>query len=95
MQFEFTNPVFEWRGPAPYFYVALSHEVSQELTDLAPVLTFGWGMIPGAVTVGETDFTTALFRKDGLYLIPLRKAIREAEGIELGDTVSGTLVVGV
>jgi Domain of unknown function (DUF1905) len=95
VQFEFSNPVFEWRGPSPFFFVALSPEISDELKVLAPTLTFGWGMIPGAGRIGKTDFTTALFPKDGAYLIPLRKRLREAENIQLGDSVSGTLIVGL
>jgi len=36
------------------------------------------------VRIGDTDFTTALFPKDGRYLLPLRVDVRRAEGIELG-----------
>lgn len=95
MRFEFSNPVFEWRGPSPFYYVALSTEVSAEVKEISPAVTFGYGMIPGAVTIGETEFTTALFPKDGVYLIPLRKAVREAEGIENGQIISGSLIVGI
>jgi hypothetical protein len=95
VQFEFSNPVFEWRGPSPFYFVALSAEVSAALKELAPALTFGWGMIPGAGRIGQTEFTTALFPKDGAYLIPLRNSLRKAENIQLGERVSGTLIVGL
>ena len=38
------------------------------MADLAPVanqLTYGWGCIPVQATIGDTDFDTALFPKDG------------------------------
>ena len=52
-------------------------------------------MIPGVATIGRSDFTTALFPKDGVYLLPLRKAVREAEEIVTGKIVSGSLIVGI
>jgi hypothetical protein len=37
--------------------------------------------------IGDEVFYTALFPKDGSYLVPLKKAIREKLKIELGDIV--------
>ena len=95
MRFEFSNPVFEWRGPSPFYFVALSPEVSAEVKEVGPAVTFGYGMIPGVATIGRSDFTTALFPRDGVYLLPLRKAVREAEEIVTGKIVSGSLIVGI
>jgi hypothetical protein len=39
------------------------------------------------VTIKEETFKTALFPKQGMYLIPLKIAIRKPLGIELGDKV--------
>lgn len=41
--------------------------------------------------IGKTQWTTSLFPKDGLYLVPLKNMVRNAEGIELGDMVEITL----
>ena len=87
--------MFEWRGPSPFYFVALSPEVSAEVKELAPAVTFGYGMIPGVATIGRSDFTTALFPKDGVYLLPLRKAVRKAEEIVTGKILSGSLIVGI
>lgn len=35
-----------------------------------------------------TVWTTALYPKDGCYALPLKDAVRRAERIELGDTVT-------
>ena len=43
--------------------------------------------------LGGTSFTTSLFPKDGTYLIPLKDAVRRAEGIELGDVVTVALAL--
>ena len=47
-----------------------------------------WAVRSAIVTVGGTRFRTAAFAKNGLYALPLKDAVRRAEGIELGDVVS-------
>ena len=44
--------------------------------------------------VEQTDFTTALFPKDGRYLLPLKDAVRRSAGIEVDQVVSAALRVG-
>jgi hypothetical protein len=43
------------------------------------------------VVIGDTEFSTALFPKDGRYLIPLKVVVRKSEGIGEGDVVSVAL----
>lgn len=88
MDLEFDGPIIEWRGPAPYFYVAVPEDESDEIAAVASAVTYGWGCIPVTATIGETEFYTALFPKDGRYLLPLKVVVRRAEGIAEGDTVS-------
>jgi hypothetical protein len=57
-------------------------------------LSYGWGVIPVRVRIGDTEWTTSLFPKDGLYLVPLKDKIRNAEGLSEGDTISVRLSVG-
>jgi Domain of unknown function (DUF1905) len=45
--------------------------------------------------VGGTEFTTSLFPKDGGYLVPLKDAVRRAEGISEGDVVALRLTLEV
>ena len=91
MQLDFRGEVFEWRGPAPYFYVAAPELESVEIAAVASLVTYGWGVIPVTVTIGETTWETSLFPKDGLYLVPLKVKVRQAEGIDLGDVVDVSL----
>lgn len=57
------------------------------------MLTYGWGVIPALVQVGNTEWTTSLIPKNGLYLIPLKKSIRDCEDINLGDVVEVNLLL--
>ncbi|MEI6230241.1 MAG: DUF1905 domain-containing protein [Actinomycetes bacterium] len=89
----FSAEVFYWRGPSPFHFVAVPPDECVELQAISSIVTYGWGMIPVNVTVGETDFYTALFPKDGGYFVPLKAAIRKAEQIDVGDVVTLTLEV--
>ena len=85
--------MWEWRGPAPYHFVSVPLEIAQEIKELASAVTYGWGMIPVAGKIGNTSFTTSLWAKNGTYAVPLKDALRKAEGISLNDTVSVELTL--
>jgi hypothetical protein len=87
MRIEFTGTVFVWRGPAPFFFVAVPEAESEEVRAIASAVTYGWGMIPVRVRIGATEWRTSLFPKQGRYLVPLKDAVRRAEGIGEGDVV--------
>jgi uncharacterized protein DUF1905 len=84
---------WEWRGPAPYYFVTVPAPESVALQDISPEVTYGWGMIPVEVEIGTTTFTTSLWPKDGGYVVPLKAKARRAEGIDLGDVVRVRLTV--
>ncbi len=88
MRIEFSGPVFEWRGPAPFFYVAVPDAESAEVHAVASAVTYGWGMVPVIARIGGTEWRTSLFPKDGRYLVPLKDAVRKAERIGAGDVVA-------
>ena len=95
MEFDFSADVWEWRGPAPFYFVTVPEDPSEELRALSALVTYGWGMIPVEACIGDTTWTTSLFAKDGRYVVPLKVDVRRAEGIELGDVVRVVLSVAV
>ena len=68
--------------------------VATEIKDVANRVTYGWGMIPVTATVATTTWTTSLFPKDGLYLVPLKAKIRDAHDIAIGDVLEIALRIG-
>ena len=88
MEFSFSATVWEWRGPAPYHFVSVPPDVAIEIKELASAVTYGWGMIPVSGKIGTTMFDTSLWAKNGTYAVPLKDAVRKAEGIALDDLVS-------
>ena len=95
MHLAFSGEVWSWRGPSPYHFITVPDDESAEIEDVSALVTYGWGVIPVAVRIGETHWTTSLFPKDGGYLVPLKDAVRKAEGIAVGDTVAVQLDVDV
>lgn len=93
MIFEFTDTIFVWRGPSPFYFVAMPPDQSSDLREIANQLTYGWGVIPVTVTIGATRWTTSLIPKGGRYLVPLKDAIRRAEGLADGDVVTVSVVI--
>jgi hypothetical protein len=91
----FSGEVWHWRGPAPYHFVTVPDAESDQLAMVAPMVSYGWGMVPVAVRLGRTHWTTALWPKDGGYVVPLKDAVRRAEQVEVGDVVSVDLSVEV
>lgn len=89
-QFAFSGPVIEWRGPAPFLFLEVPTDVSDEIKVAARGLEY-WGQVAVEARIGHTDFRTALFPKDGRYLLPLKAVVRRAEGIELGEHLSASL----
>lgn len=86
MEFEFEGPVVEWRGPAPYYFVAIPEEDSADIKFAAKGLEY-WGQVPVTARIDETEFSTALFPKDGRYLLPLKVAVRRTLGAADVDSV--------
>jgi hypothetical protein len=77
----------------PYHFVSIPAEQADLVDELAPGVTYGWGMVPVEVRLGRTSWRTSLFPKDGGYVLPLRDSVRSREHVELGDLVSVQLTI--
>ena len=91
---EFDGKMWFWRGPAPWYFVTVPAEQSDDLKAISGFVTYGWGMIPVRAHIGKTEWQTSLFPKDGLYIVPIKTSVREAEHLAEGDTVTIQLSVG-
>jgi hypothetical protein len=93
MTWEFTGDVFYWRGPAPFYFVTVPEDESDQLRAEWSFVSYGWGMIPVTARIGATEWTTSLFPKDGSYVLPLKLAVRQAQQIEDAQPVTVRLTV--
>lgn len=93
MNIEFSGEIWYWRGPSPFYFVTVPEQESHELQAMMRFVTYGWGMIPATVRIGRTEWRTALFPKDGRYIVPIKASVRQAETLDAGDTVTLRLEV--
>lgn len=91
MRLRFSGTIWYWRGPAPYHFVTVPPREASTIAEVSPIVTYGWGMIPASVTIGSTTVTTSLWPKDGGYIVPVKKALQDAEGLAVDDEVEVTL----
>ena len=93
MKIEFNGKILFWKGPAPWFFVAVPAEQSRDLKAISGFVTYGWGVIPVHVWIGKTEWQTSLFPKDDRYLVPIKASVRKAENLEEGDQVTVRLEI--
>ena len=93
MDLRFSGEVWHWRGPAPFYFVTVPEDPSAQLHEVARAVTYGWGMLPVRARIGATEWRTSLWPKDGQYVLPLKIAVRRAEQIDEGDTVTARLLL--
>ena len=95
MILEFSGEIWFWRGPAPWYFVSVPEQQSRDLKAISAIVTYGWGMIPVSVRIGNSRWQTALFEKDERYIVPIKASIRRREDLELGDQVTIQLEVSL
>lgn len=86
--YEFPADLFLWEGDAAWTFAHIPEDVADEIADTA--VSGGFGSVRVEVTIGGSTWMTSLFpdSQAGTYVLPVKKAIRKAEGIEAGDRVT-------
>ena len=93
MDLEFDAEIWFWKGPSPWHFVTVPEDEAEDLESTSAFVSYGWGMIPVTAQIGDTAWTTSLFPKDGSYVVPLKAAVRRAEQLDVGDSVTIRLTV--
>jgi hypothetical protein len=93
VRFSFEAEVIYWRGPSPFFFVAVPPRPCAELRGVAKAVTYGWGMVPVEARIGDATFSTSLFPKDDGYLLPLKAAVRRKTNVTVGDAIAVEMTI--
>jgi len=82
--------IWDARRADTWTFVSLPADVSDEIEALADRSTHGFGSVPVRVTIGGTTWTTSVFpdRGRGCYVLPVKKAVRNAERVDIGDVAT-------
>ena len=89
---QFTATLWRWSG-GNWHFVTLPADAADEIRFEAAGLRGGFGSIRVEVRVGESVWRTSLFpdKQSGSFLLPIKKAIRIAEGLEADQPVTVSL----
>lgn len=95
MSWAFAAELFRWQGDGAWFFVRVPPELSEDIRDSLTGPPGGFGSVRVDVTIGASNWATSVFpeKATGSYLLPVKKAVRVAEGVEDGDTVTVELAL--
>ena len=89
MEYEFDAELWKWdaRRADTWVFVSLPTEVADEILELAAPVARGFGSVRVEVSVGGTAWRTSIFPDDkaGTYVLPIKRAVRVAAGLDVGD----------
>jgi hypothetical protein len=87
--YEFDAELWLWQARTDsWTFLSLPTDVADEVLDRVGTSARGFGSVRVEVTVGRTTWRTSVFPDSSVatYVLPVKKAVRVAEGIEAGDT---------
>ena len=90
MTYAFDAELWLWSARADsWTFVSLPTDIADEVLERGERVTRGFGSLRVDVAVGTTRWRTSIFPSSsgGTYVLPVKKAVRAAEGLGVGDTV--------
>ncbi|HEX6336929.1 MAG TPA: DUF1905 domain-containing protein [Jiangellaceae bacterium] len=95
MVFVFDAELWLWdaRRADSWTFVSVPDAASEDIRELADGPPRGFGSLRVRVTIGATTWTTSIFPDSvrGSYVLPIKRAVRKAEGLDVGDIATVTL----
>ena len=93
MLLEFEAEVIQWRGPAPYYFLAVPEPLCEDLRVASRDVSYGWGVIPVTVRIGGTPGRRRCSPRTAATSSRSRTASATAEDIAQDDVVEVVLTV--
>lgn len=85
----FRAELYRYAGDAAWYFLTVPVEVAEPLRESVVSPRRGFGAVKVRVTVGATTWATSVFpQKEGTYVLPVKKSVRTAEGLDDGDLVT-------
>ena len=95
-----TGPLWRWTtlsAPAAWFFLTLDGAAGEALSGTALMrklegMARGWGSLKVVATIGESRWSTSVFpSQETGWMLPVKAAVRKAEGRVEGDAVEVVL----
>ncbi len=89
MTLSFEADLYRWKQDMSWVFVSLPLEAGEEIHDM-PLPRRGFGSVKVQVRTGTSEWLTSVFpdKASGSYVLPIKKAVRIKEQIDVGDTAS-------
>lgn len=93
--YAFSAELWEWEAKKSWTFVSTPEDVADDIEERFGRSAAGFGSIRVEVTVGDTVWRTSLFpsNEEKTYVLPVKKAVRTAEGLEIGSVVEISLLI--
>ena len=85
--------LWDARRTDSWVFVDLPTDVADEILDTAGGRARGFGSLRVEVRIGSTVWRTSICPGANTYALPLKKAVRRAEGLDPGDLATIHLTV--
>jgi Domain of unknown function (DUF1905) len=88
--YAFRARLWQYHGPGAWYFVSLPADVDDDIRARFGAQASGFGSIKVEAAVQETQWATSLFpdKTRRTYLLPIKKAVRVAENLEIGDVTT-------
>jgi hypothetical protein len=94
--YTFDAPLWEWGARASWFFVTVPLDIAEEISVRYGANAAGFGSIKVEAVIGSSKWETSIFPSDrdpGAYVLPIKKAVRVAEGLDVDVTATVELRV--
>ena len=94
-EYSFISIVWQFPGMSGWHFLTIPKDISEDITHQFSDKKRGWGSLPVAVKIGNTNWKTSIFpdTKIGAYLLPLKSDLRKNERISADQEVYTTLEI--
>jgi hypothetical protein len=94
-RFSFVAELWEHEGPGAWHFVSLPEDIADDIDAMFGHRAKGFGSLRVDVCIGETTWSTSIFpdSKRGTFVLPVKKQVRNAEGLVVGSKASVELTV--
>lgn len=87
VRIEFDSDVWRWAARTDaWFFATVPEELSAEIHEL-PAPPRGFSSLRVQARIGLTRWRTSIFYDGSAYVLPLKRAVRDAEGFGEGDVI--------
>ena len=94
--FDFEAELYLWKDDGSWAFVDVPIEIGEEIHDM-PLPKKGFGSVKVGVRCGTSEWNTSVFPSaaSGSFVLPVKKAVRTAEKIDVGDTAAFELDISL